>query len=346
MMYPQPLSVPTQIYFSSLPSRLHLRRVSGVRALTSLDRSRTSFHTACSSGIEGELRSARRLRSCCFAAGYPTGAVRVSFGYMSSFEDADAVIRVLRYFFVTGETDFSHELPPLHSGDASVSSAVSGRGAVSDSGEPSAGDVPGSRAPCGCLLPPGAATAVANSDISAEPAVGAERQVSAAGASPSSHGASEAAAPQQGGDASTLPGSTGKESAWEQTFAVVSSPEEPGTPTREEGGGGGFGRVSAMQTVLEALGTEPAAAQGMGEAGEGTGAAHRGAPAGDGLRVQGLCLYPIKSCAAQVPHFVPSCRHPRMVSGCDRVAMGSAQCCTRPGIDGHLETSLKPLLTP
>ena len=43
-------------------------------------------------------------------AGYPTGAVRVSFGYMSSFEDADAVVRVLRDFFVTRATDLGKAL--------------------------------------------------------------------------------------------------------------------------------------------------------------------------------------------------------------------------------------------
>ena len=238
------------------------------------------------------------MPSMLFWTGYPTGAVRVSFGYMSGFEDADAVIRVLHDFFVSAEADSGHDLPSLP--NSNTASPTAGN-AVSSGGKPSLQGATGSRAPCGCLLPPGAVSTLTSSSAPAEPAVGAQQQQhSAAGASLSSRGASAMAAPQQGGDAGGVPGSTEKESAWDRIFAVVSSPEEPGTPTREEGAGG-FGRVSAMQTVLKALGTEPAAAPAVEQASEGSSVARRGAMAIDGLRVQGLCLYPIKSCAAQVP---------------------------------------------
>ncbi len=275
-------------------------------ALTQLARAHSPF---CSSpeGLYDGMWSLNALSYGCPCSGFPTGAVRVSFGYMSSFEDADAVIRVLCDFFVIAETDAARQMPSVPNDGAASSVA----GVATSNGEPSLQGGGGSRAPCGCLLPPGAATARASSNASAESADGAQHQHSANGAPTRSRGASATSTPQQqGSDANSC---IEKESTpWDRTFAVVSSPEEPGTPTREEGGSGGFGRVSAMQTVLEALGTEPAAAHGAGRNSNETGAACHGALTSDGLRVQGLCLYPIKSCAAQVPHrapCAPSCHH-------------------------------------
>ena len=183
-------------------------------------------------------------------------------------------------------------------GDAALTAAGC---AARSGGEPSSQGAAGSRAACGCQLPPGAASALASSDPQAEHGDGSQRRRSTAGNSDSSPDAPTTATPQWGGNGSGLRGSGKQASAWDETFAVVSSPEEPGTPTREEGGGGGFSRVSAMKTWLEALGTESGAANGMGHAGDTVNAAQRTAAESRGMRVQGLWLYPVKSCAGQVP---------------------------------------------
>jgi hypothetical protein len=86
---------------------------------------------------------------------------------------------------------------------------------------------------------------------------------------------------------------------------AISSPDEPRTPTREEGGLG-HGRVSAAQTVLQAFRRSAAA---LSKAQPQSPAAHSQrdavAAAPGGPHVQGLWLYPIKSCAAQVSACLP-----------------------------------------
>lgn len=74
----------------------------------------------------------------------PTGAVRVSFGYMSSFEDAVAVVKLLRDYFLDG--------PP---GDGPLRQDTAGSVPVSPDQRRSMPATVPEIASCGCQLPAG-----------------------------------------------------------------------------------------------------------------------------------------------------------------------------------------------
>ena len=271
-----------------------------------------SVHVVRRSGSRCKLLGAacktNRLMQVSSPAGYPTGAVRISFGYMSTFEDAEGVVQLLRDFFVTTSGSAGEHSPPDKRDTPAVSaSAPNG----SSSGQPSGS---GRQAACGCQLPDSSScshSSVAPSDTIGSPVTSHADETQRGSFATESHSDDDASAMLR------ATGGGNSNGASDAGFAVdrkcvkqagaLSSPEEPRTPTREEGGSHGHGRISAAQTVMQAFRRSATALTGTQLQGHGSESRDAAAAAPDGPHVQGLWLYPIKSCAAQVPPC--ACRH-------------------------------------
>ena len=220
---------------------------------------------------------------------------------MSSFEDAEAVIQLMRDFFVTGD-GLADARPPRDNCGASALSASASNS--SSSGQPSGSST---YAACGCQSPDSSISigsdgvpSDALSSHQASRVVGIRRGGGAAEADSSS----DRSADMQDGGGTHNNGigrpDTAKDRKGREQAGACSSPEEPRTPTQEESSNG-HSRVSTAQTVMQAFRRSAAAlSKAQPQSSEAVSSRDAVAGAADGPHVQGLWLYPIKSCAAQV----------------------------------------------
>lgn len=83
----------------------------------------THRNTNQASHIQNLQTAGKLILAMPVAGGRPTGAVRVSFGYMSTLADADAVIALVRNFFVEACNPTGHECSTAGKGTAAAHAA-------------------------------------------------------------------------------------------------------------------------------------------------------------------------------------------------------------------------------